>query len=201
MTTFKQFLLESKGGNPMKRSDAMLLCSELCERMDLNLIEDVGPYTKGQLDYAYVGGSLRRGEEIVNDVDLLITKNFSLDELKTFAEIVIEKKGTKQVFLQYRNISFNLWMLTDMLQFGSFMMHITGPNGYSIGLRMVGAKNGYKINQYGVFKLYVNDDTDKTGKFTEVLVPGSGETEFDFYKAIKYPKYPHGKSWKSPEER
>ncbi len=184
---FEKYINESKG-DFIPKEKALDICRDLCDKLGINLIEDIYADTVGEPDCAYIGGSVRRGEPLVRDVDLLITKDINPFDLYKIEGIYIEKSGAKQIFLTYRNIPFNFWLCPDISQFGSFMIHITGPAGYNIGMRMLASKNGYKINQYGIFK-------------DNKLILGSSETEGGFYKALKYNKYPYGKPWKDPKER
>lgn len=60
-------LFESKG-EPIEREKALMVCEDLSEKLNLKLVNEIGPDTEGEPNCAYIGGSLRRGEKIVNDI-------------------------------------------------------------------------------------------------------------------------------------
>lgn len=208
MKSYSIFVAESKGEFSYPYIMGIRIAEEFCAKLDLPLIKEVGPYTEGEPNKIYLCGSLRRKEKMVNDIDLLITSNITVSDIEKIDGVVeMTAKGTNHIYFIYNtgkfNISFNLFILTNETIpwkdvevdswrdcFGSMMMHLTGPSGYNIGLRVIAKKLGYKINQYGIFK-----------KDSKRPLPGTGKNEFSVYHELKVEKYPEGKPWKAPERR
>lgn len=124
-------------------------------------------------------GSIRRKEESPVDIDIvLIPKN------KEKLEEFLRKKGK---FLQggehestwrIEGVKVDLYY-TIPEEWGAALLAYSSETGSGIGLRMVAKKQGFKLNNHGLFK---------KGKKV------AGKTEREIYKAL-------GRPWKKPENR
>ena len=136
-------------------------------------------------------GSIRREKEDIGDIDILVTKSITKDDLKkTFGEnLEIDSIGTRQIIFKHptKNVKINIWICESPKEFGGMLVHTTGPSTHNILLRTLAKKFGGKVNQYGVF--------DKDGNQL------AGDTEEEFYKSITTKNYPDGLPWKSMEKR
>ncbi len=93
----------------------------------------------------YIVGSLRRKEKLINDIDLLVTKNITLP-------YTILKNGKYyKSFLLPNNVKLDLFFIKKKhLPFALF--HYTGSKKYNIRIRAYVKKKGYLLNQYGLFR-------------------------------------------------
>ena len=129
-----------------------------------------------------IGGSIRRKEKNPVDIDIiLIPKN---QENKIKIEQVLRKKGKfllggeKRAAFRIEGVKVELYY-TNFKEWGAAFLAYSSEAGASIGLRVVAKKQGFKLNQHGLFK---------KGKFV------AGRTEREIYKAL-------GRQWKPPEKR
>ena len=143
-----------------------------------NLAKSLKPFCRR----IQIGGSIRRKEKNPVDIDIiLIPKN---QENKTKIEQVLRKKGKfilgggKRAAFKIKGVKVELYY-TNSQEFGAALLAYSSETGASIGLRVVAKKQGFKLNQHGLFK---------KGKFV------AGRTEKEIYKAL-------GRSWKPPEKR
>ena len=101
-------------------------------------------------------GSVRRRKETVKDIDILIESDKPLKAINAFikhplAKETIAKGETKaSVITGERNIQIDL-RVVEKKSFGAALMYFTGSKQFNIKLRQIAQKNGYKINEYGVF--------------------------------------------------
>ncbi len=148
----------------------------------INLSKEIVRMTKPYCKNIKVAGSIRRKTKNPVDIDIVaIPKN--LDKFSNF----LEKKGFK--FLQggkeksrwrYKGVDVEFYYST-LESWGATLMAYSSEFGAGIGLRIVAEKNGFKLNQYGLFN-------KKTGKMV------AGRTERGIYKAL-------GRPYKEPWNR
>jgi DNA polymerase (family 10) len=95
-------------------------------------------------------GSLRRGCEVVGDIDLLTTSSEVLGLLTTLIDEVFVQ-GAAKVSGRRGEIQVDL-NLTTVEAMGSALMHHTGSAGFNIMCRSRAIKLGYSLSQHGLFK-------------------------------------------------
>ena len=142
---------------------------------------------KEEINSLQVVGSLRRGEDIVNDIDILCIPNhlgsstYAMSIWVSYLEkkgYEIESAGVNRIIARdmggtggygeypYRpdiNIFF-----TEKDSFGAALMHTTGPSRYNIRKRYlvknhIVDKPNWKLNEKGLY----NDEGVKMGGWTE----------------------------------
>ena len=86
--------------------------------------------------------------------------------------------GEKRAAFRIEGVKVELYY-TNFKEWGAAFLAYSSEAGASIGLRVVAKKQGFKLNQHGLFK---------KGKFV------AGRTEREIYKAL-------GRPWKPPEKR
>jgi len=191
----EEILKESKSETRIPLDLAKKIAHEISSKLKLISINpnDIFQNTEGRSRWCVPVGSIRRQENDIGDIDLVVTSPISVDYIKENLENIKNvKTGEKQIFFDYHSekfdtaISINIWICTDMRSFGAMVLHATGPGNYNAILRSLAKKNGLKLNQYGLWK---ND---------RWLV---GRTEGEIYKGIKTNNYPDGLNWKSPNLR
>ncbi|HEY7293343.1 MAG TPA: DNA polymerase/3'-5' exonuclease PolX [Vicinamibacterales bacterium] len=129
-------------------------------------------------------GSLRRGTETVGDLDFLAT-NAARDIMDRFVsydsvERVLGRGETKSSVLLTGGFQADLRLVTPESR-GAALQYFTGSKAHNIALRDRAIGRGFKLNEYGLFR--VADD-----------VKVAGEREEDIYAAL-------GMAWIPPELR
>jgi DNA polymerase (family 10) len=95
-------------------------------------------------------GSLRRGCEVVGDVDLLTISPTAMNLLPMLVDQVFVK-GAAKVSGRKGEIQIDL-NLTTVEAMGSALMHHTGSAGFNIMCRSRALRLGYSLSQHGLFK-------------------------------------------------
>lgn len=129
------------------------------------------------------GGSLRRWQETIGDIDILVTvKNAEkshaivakyFTSYKEVLKIVAEGETRSSVILQ-SGVNVDLRVLDDK-SFGAAWHYFTGSKEHNVRIRDMAKKRGMKVNEYGVFK----------GK--KML---AGKTETEVFKILNLPFIP-----------
>jgi len=124
-------------------------------------------------------GSIRRKEKNPVDIDIVLIPK---DRIKL--EDFMKKKGKfiqggeKKSRWRVQGVNIELYYTTQE-SWGATLLAYSSKFGAGIGLRLVAKRNGYKLNQYGLFK-----GNKKI----------AGKTEEEIYHAL-------GRPWKKPENR
>jgi DNA polymerase (family X) len=124
-----------------------------------------------------VAGSIRRRQETVGDIDILvITDNpHQVMEFFTNMEIidrVIAKGPTRSTVRLKADISCDLRVVPEK-SFGSALLYFTGSKEINVELRKISIKKGLKLNEYGLFE-------------GELMVAGRTEEEIFHKLGINY---------------
>lgn len=146
---------------PMKNGVAGVLAFEI-----RNLLEKNGVKVE-------ICGSLRRGREIVNDIDMVVSEPTSriAEILKKRKGVVATetKKGGKFSFL-IDECQFDIHYAPPE-QWGAAVLFLTGSGLFNIILRGIAKNQGYKLNERG---LYMGEDCI------------AGRTEVQIFDALGY---------------
>ncbi|MFL6464935.1 MAG: DNA polymerase/3'-5' exonuclease PolX [Bryobacteraceae bacterium] len=131
-------------------------------------------------------GSLRRGRETIGDVDLLATGSGAVETLNH----IVHHPKTQEVLGQGPNKASVLFGL-ERLQvdvralpqesFGAAMQYFTGSKEHNVVLRTNAIRQGFSLNEYGLFTLEGNERV-------------AGESEKEIYERLGY-------AWIPPEIR
>jgi DNA polymerase (family X) len=133
----------------------------------------------------HLAGSLRRMKETIGDIDILISSK-SADEIihyfTQYSEVdrILSKGSTKASVLLVDNVQVDL-RVVEQKSFGAALQYFTGSKEHNVSMRSRALKQGYKLNEYGLFT-----------KDTETYV--AGENESDIYEKL-------GLSYIEPELR
>ena len=128
-------------------------------------------------------GSLRRKKELIGDIDILVSAPKTERIMKAFTsfdsvEKVLSQGETKSSIRLREGFDADL-RVVDSASFGSALQYFTGSKNHNIKVRKIAISNGFKLNEYGIFK-----DGKKV----------AGETEEEIYKKL-------GMSFVPPELR
>jgi len=137
------------------------------------------PYVKK----AEPAGSIRRMQETVGDLDILVISkkpSLAMDFFVTMPEVaaIYAKGNTKSSVRLKMGMDADLRVLPPE-SFGAALQYFTGDKYHNVQLRQIAIKQGYKLNEYGLYK----------GK---KLV--AGRTEEEIYEKL-------GLAWMPPELR
>ncbi len=128
-------------------------------------------------------GSIRRMQETVGDIDILITSKKPQVVMDYFAGMSdvdhVYSKGKKKTMVRLKiGLDADLRVVTPE-SYGAAIQYFTGDKSHNIALREIAIKKGLKLNEYGLFR----------GK--KIV---AGKSEEDVYKAL-------GLAWIPPEIR
>ena len=135
------------------------------------------------VERAEFAGSIRRMQETVGDLDILVISkkpSLAMDFFVTMPEVaaIYAKGNTKSSVRLKMGMDADLRVLPPE-SFGAALQYFTGDKYHNVQLRQIAIKQGYKLNEYGLYK----------GK---KLV--AGRTEEEIYEKL-------GLAWMPPELR
>jgi len=124
-----------------------------------------------------IAGSIRRRKETVGDADILITSDKPKPIMDFFVNMkevagVIGHGQTKSSVKLFSGINVDL-RVVPAISYGAALNYFTGSKSHNIALRLIAIKNGFKLNEYGLF-------SEKNG--IEKMV--AGKTEEEIYKKL-----------------
>jgi DNA polymerase (family 10) len=125
-------------------------------------------------DAAYCG-SLRRGKETIGDLDLLATGPDPAAIMNLFTTLpavtgVPVSGSTKSSIRTREGLQVDLRVVAAD-EFGAALQYFTGSKEHNVRVREIAVKQGYKLSEYGVFRV---SDNSKV----------AGATEDDVYGAL-----------------
>jgi DNA polymerase (family X) len=138
------------------------------------------------LDRISAAGSLRRGKELIGDLDLLATGPGATAALERFVSHPkvhdVLGKGANKASVKYglEGLQVDLRALPHE-SYGAAMQYFTGSKEHNVVLRTRALKMGLTLNEYGLVRMEDN-------------VRVAGETEEEVYEAL-------GLDWIAPELR
>ena len=116
-------------------------------------------------------GSLRRGAETIGDIDLLVSGGDPAKVAEHFlkfpkiAEVIAHGDNKVSVKLK-EGIQVDVRML-DPGDYGAALQYFTGSKAHNVALRDRAKRQGYKLNEYGLFR--IKDDTRVAGRTEEEI--------------------------------
>lgn len=126
-----------------------------------------------------VAGSYRRLAETVGDLDILIVCDDPAAASERFIKYpqvtrVIAHGATRSAVVVGKNVQVDI-RIVEAGSWGAALQYFTGSQAHSVALRSMALRNGFKLNEYGVFR-----DGEKL----------AGKTEEDVYAALGLPWIP-----------
>ncbi len=118
---------------------------------------------------AITGGSVRRKEETIGDIDILVVSEDNKKVVDFFTSMpilkrVLAKGKTKAVIITKDNTQVDIRII-EPGSFGSALQYFTGNKEHNIHLRKIAIKKGLKLSEYGIFK----DKKQVAGKTEEEI--------------------------------
>ena len=110
----------------------------------------------GLVTNAVIAGSTRRMRETVGDLDILALSNRQEEVMDFFTRLsdvsnIIAKGPTKTTVWLKIGMSCDLRVI-EPESFSAALQYFTGSKEHNIEVRKIAIKNGYKLNEYGLFK-------------------------------------------------
>lgn len=129
--------------------------------------------------HAEVAGSIRRRQETVGDIDILVTTSAPERVMAVFTGFpevadVLEHGPTKTVVRLANGMQADVRVIPDE-SFGAALQYFTGSKEHNVVLRKLAIAKGLKLNEYGIWR----------GKRRV-----ASRTEEDVYKALGLPAMP-----------
>ena len=130
-----------------------------------------------------VAGSYRRRRETIGDLDILVTSDSSaqvMDRFATYGDVadVVSKGDTRATVKLRGGLQVDL-RAVEPAAYGAALQYFTGSKAHNVELRKIAQEQGYKLNEYGLFK-----GTRRV----------AGKTEAEIYNTL-------GLDWMPPELR
>jgi len=102
-----------------------------------------------------IGGSLRRMQESIGDIDILVTSNKAKKVMDIFTKLpevsrILAKGETKSMVILKQGIQADVRVLEDK-NYAAALQYFTGNKEHNVALRSLAIKKGYKLNEYGLF--------------------------------------------------
>ena len=137
----------------------------------LNIAQDYINYLKEidkNIKKIKYGGSLRRKEETIGDIDLLVVSKNPEQTFDNFVnyknvEKVLGKGDTKSSVWLKDKVQVDMRIIPNE-SFGSALQYFTGNVDHNVALRKIAIKKGLKLSEYGLFK---KDGTNISAKKSE----------------------------------
>jgi DNA polymerase (family 10) len=116
-------------------------------------------------------GSLRRGKETIGDLDLLATGSDPAAIMKLFTSLpglsgVPVSGSTKSSIRTREGLQVDLRVVAAD-EFGAAMQYFTGSKEHNVRVREIAVKQGYKLSEYGLFR--VSDNAKVAGATEEEI--------------------------------
>ncbi|MDO8682454.1 MAG: DNA polymerase/3'-5' exonuclease PolX [Armatimonadota bacterium] len=130
-------------------------------------------------------GSIRRMKDTIGDIDILTASTEPDKAIDTFTslpivKLVLAKGPTKASVLTDADLQIDLRVVPPE-DYGAALQYFTGSKEHNIQLRGLAESQGFKVNEYGVFRVKTNEKV-------------AGETEEEVYNVL-------GLEWMPPEMR
>lgn len=137
----------------------------------------------GVAEIIEVAGSLRRGKELVGDIDLLAVTDDPGPLMRTFAELpcarTVNASGlSRSSLMSDSGVQLDLRAVPHT-EYGAALLYFTGSREFNIWLRQLAHQKGLKVSEYGIFRL--------TASGEERI---AGQTEAECFRALGLPEIP-----------
>ena len=171
VTTLKQLIkLADSGKVSDKLKESIEFYKTSIERISLSLALDItSPIFEALQALPEVfkisyGGSISRKKETIHDADILtlVTDQSKVIEIFTkFADEIESSGGIKSV-IWVKKFKIELTIITNPLEWGAALFHITGPKNYNISNRVLAESKGLFLNDKGLWSgnIQVDDGTE-----------------------------------------
>jgi len=110
----------------------------------------------GGISQIEVAGSYRRRRETIGDLDILVTSGDSpkvMERFVSYGEVgeVVSQGETRSSVKLRSGLQVDL-RAVEPAAYGAALQYFTGSKAHNVELRKVAQEQGYKLNEYGLFK-------------------------------------------------
>jgi len=125
--------------------------------MEYNYIKKITNHIQKYIKGLYIVGSIRRKEELVNDIDFVTKKDLPnlLEEFASLYDITVNTLGEKYTSFtlssDHFKIEVNIWKANDEYEYVQNKILRTLDKGHYIGLRKLANKKGLKLTEQGLY--------------------------------------------------
>jgi DNA polymerase (family 10) len=138
------------------------------------------------LERIVIGGSYRRRQETVHDIDILALAKKPEAAMDFFVKLpeavqVLEHGSTRSEIVLENGMQVDLRIVPEK-SWGAALQYFTGDKAHNIKLRKIAINKGYKLSEYGLFRIKNQESRIKSA------------SEEDIYHAL-------GMDWMPPEIR
>ncbi len=176
-----------KGFGPRTEESLRQVLKERGDREERFLLGQILPVIKAiedrltdlkEIHALDVAGSVRRMNETVGDVDILVSSGQAEAAVESFVTMptvqrVVSRGTTRSTVILKNGLQVDL-RVVPVESYGSALQYFTGSKRHNIKIRTLAAKLGFKLNEYGLFER-------KSQKRI------AGETEESVYEALGLP--------------
>ncbi|MFA4967107.1 MAG: DNA polymerase/3'-5' exonuclease PolX [Candidatus Margulisiibacteriota bacterium] len=132
-----------------------------------------------EVDQIVPAGSLRRWQETIGDIDILITSKKPEKIMRAFTTLpqvarVLSKGPTRSSVVMKNGMQADVRVM-DPKSFGAALHYFTGNKQHNIQIREMAIKKGLKVSEYGIFR-----GSKQIG----------GKEEIDVFKSVGLPYIP-----------
>lgn len=129
---------------------------------------------------AQVAGSVRRRKETIGDADILVISDSPrpvMDYFVSMPEVarVLANGETKSTVTLKNGLNVDVRVLPEE-SYGSALNYFTGSKDHNVALRQIAIKKGYKLSEYGLFKV----ENLPAGRQEQI----AGSSEEEIYKTL-----------------
>ncbi|MCK9265860.1 DNA polymerase/3'-5' exonuclease PolX [bacterium] len=123
----------------------------------LPLAEEISELVKDKAENLSISGSLRRMQDTVGDIDILVASNERGKVIDAFVgsplvKKILAKGDTKaSIIIKTNDLQVDL-RVVGIDSYGAALQYFTGSVAHNIKVRKLAKDKGLKINEYGVFK-------------------------------------------------
>jgi len=177
-----EFLETTRGRTPL--GQAMPVAESIVKTLaDFDCVDRV--------EYA---GSLRRGEETIGDIDILVSTRDAQKVTEAFVGMdgvqkILAKGETKSsVRFSWRGTLIQVDLrIVQAPAFGAALLYFTGSKDYNVRLREIAIKKNLTLNEYGLFP---DDGSEQSSPQSRGVKPIASKTEAEIFEAIGAPARP-----------
>ena len=103
-----------------------------------------------------VAGSLRRRRETIGDLDILVTSSSPVKVMGRFVKYesvteIVSRGKTRSTVKLRSGLQVDL-RAVEPAAYGAALQYFTGSKTHNVEVRMIAQDQGYKLNEYGLFK-------------------------------------------------
>ncbi len=155
-------------GIQMKEKTSGRILLDLAKKDGQNIFNYLKKYNK--IIRLSLAGSLRRCKETIGDLDILASSDYPNKVMDFFVKYndikqILLKGKTKTSIVLNDDLQVDLRVVEDK-SFGAALQYFTGSKEHNVKMRSLAIKEGYKLNEYGLFN-----------KINEKFVVGKNEEE------------------------